>query len=239
MHRLETGALLNISEPRNHFGLVPAATHSILLAGGIGVTPILCMAETLAAQCASFEVHYGARTRRRAAFLDRLAQAGLARNTACYFAEDEPGGQIDFPAILARPDSGTHVYVCGPGGFIQAAFDAAHAAGWSGSSLHREFFAATAMRQPQRCDAFKVRIASSGRLIDVDASQSVASALLAAGIDLPMSCEQGVCGTCLTRVIEGEPEHLDSYLTDDERAANDRFLPCCSRSRSAVLVLDL
>jgi vanillate O-demethylase ferredoxin subunit len=130
------------------------------------------------------------------------------------------------------------VYVCGPGGFIEFVTGTARARGWPADAVHQEYFGAS----PQDTSAdtgFEVRIASTGRSYLVPPDKSVAQALAEQGIDIPLSCEQGVCGTCITRVLEGTPEHRDMYFSDEERARNDQFTPCCSRSRSRVLVLDL
>lgn len=238
MHALAQGSLLEISEPKNHFPLAEAATHSILLAGGIGVTPILSMAEHLAAVGATFELHYCTRDPSRAAFLDQLTDERFGKRTHLYFDSDGEARRVDLGALVAAPEPGKHLYVCGPSGFIEAALQAARAAGWADRNVHREYFAASL--QPQRADAaFRVELARDGRLIEVAADETVVAALAKAGIEVPTSCEQGVCGTCLTRVLSGEPDHRDMYLTDDERSANDRFMPCCSRSVSPLLVLDL
>jgi vanillate O-demethylase ferredoxin subunit len=239
MHdRVRVGDELTISVPKNHFALAHGAKHSLLLAGGIGVTPILCMAERLAAIDASFEMHYCTRSRTRTAFLERIARAPYARRAQFHF-DDEAGDQrFDIAARLARPESGTHLYVCGPQGFMDAVLNAARAAGWPETQLHYEFFTVEA-RETADDGCFEVEIASSGKVIVVEKDESVVQALAKAGIQIETSCEQGVCGTCATRVLEGEPDHLDVCLTPDERAANDQFLPCCSRSRSARLVLDL
>lgn len=238
MHALAEGSLLEISEPKNHFPLVEAATHSLLLAGGIGATPILSMAEQLAGSGSSFEMHYCTRDPERAAFRERLTEARFADRVHLYFDSAPADERVNLRALLATPETGKHLYVCGPAGFIGAVLDAAVAAGWDERNLHREYFAAAAQPEAASSD-FRVELASSGQVIDVKDSQTVIAALLAAGIDVPTSCEQGVCGTCLTRVLSGEPDHRDVYLTDEERAANDCFLPCCSRSKSPVLVLDL
>lgn len=238
MHALAEGSLLEISEPKNHFPLAEAATGSLLLAGGIGVTPILSMAEHLARTGASFEMHYCTRDPGRVAFRDRLVEARFADRVHLYFDSAPADERVNLRALLAAPAAGKHLYVCGPAGFIGAVLETAAAAGWDERNLHREYFAAAA--QPETLsDEFQIMLASSGRVIDVKGEQTVIAALTAAGIELPTSCEQGVCGTCLTRVLSGEPDHRDVYLTDDERAAKDCFLPCCSRSKSPMLVLDL
>ncbi|VVE86664.1 PDR/VanB family oxidoreductase [Pandoraea bronchicola] len=237
MHALTVGTTLEISAPRNHFPLAEQAKHSILLAGGIGVTPILCMAEALSASNASFEVHYCTRESARTAFRDRFARHDLAAKTRLYF--DNDGERADLDAILAQPSAAKHLYVCGPAGFIEAVLARAEAAQWPEGNVHREYFAAPVTADTDGDKPFQVKLHSSGRVIDVKAGETIVAALAAQGVEVQMSCEQGVCGTCLTRVIDGTPDHRDVYLTDDERAANDQMLPCCSRSRSAMLVLDL
>jgi len=237
MHALETGALLEVGAPRNLFPLVADARHSVLLAGGIGITPILAMAEQLRTSGASFELHYCTRSPARTPFRERLAEPGLREHTRVYH-DDAPAAQrADLDAIVGTPDDGKHLYVCGPAGFIEAVLGQARAAGWREANLHREYFAAPPAEATG--GAFQVKLAASGRLVEVGAEQSVVQALAAHGVEVPTSCEQGICGTCLTRVLEGEPDHRDQYLTDEERAANDQFLPCCSRARTPVLVLDL
>jgi vanillate O-demethylase ferredoxin subunit len=238
MHALEEGALVEISAPKNHFPLEEKATHSILLAGGIGVTPILSMAESLAAAGASFEMHYCTRSPERTAFRERLAQPDLKDRARIYFDSDPSHRRIDLAKIFAQPSAGSHVYVCGPGGFIDFVLSAARQAGWPDANLHREYFSA-ATHPVGENTAFSVQIASSGATIEVPADQSVVKALAAHGVDILTSCEEGVCGTCLTRVLSGIPDHRDAYLTDEEKAAGDQFLPCCSRSKTPLLVLDL
>ncbi|GAB7545160.1 PDR/VanB family oxidoreductase [Cupriavidus sp. 8B] len=239
MHELATGDTLEISEPRNHFPLDAAASHSILFAGGIGVTPILSMALYLAGVGASFEVHYCTRAPERTAFRERFAQNDLRDCTTIYF--DQVGKQrADLAAILATPRPDTHLYVCGPAGFMDAVLGQARQAGWNEDKLHREYFAAPVGSDSATANtAFQVKVQSSGLVVDVAPDQTVVRALCANGVEIQTACEQGVCGTCLTRVLAGQPDHRDVYLTEQERAANDQFLPCCSRARTPLLVLDL
>ena len=234
---LTEGQLIRIGAPRNRFALVPAQ-RSLLLAGGIGITPILCMAERLARDGAAFQMHYCTRSASRTAFAARIAAAHWAGNVSLHHDDGPAEQRLDLQRVLSAPHEGTHLYVCGPRGFIDWVCNSAHAAGWTPDHVHHEHFAG---QDPGASEdrAFEVRLASSGQTIKVAPGQSMAAALHASGIDLPVSCEQGVCGTCLTRVIAGEPEHRDSYLTDEERSRNDQCLPCCARSRSACLVLDL
>jgi len=239
MHdRIEPGGVVRISEPRNHFPLAHGPRQSLLFAGGIGVTPILCMAERLAAIDADFEMHYCARSVDRMAFRQRIADSSYAAQVHFHLDDGSDDQKLQLPKVLAsaRPDA--HLYVCGPTGFLDFVRQGAKAAGWSDERVHFEYFSA----QPVSAEgntAFDVRLASSGRTVHVAADCSIAQALADAGVELPVSCEQGVCGTCLTRVLEGEPDHRDSYLTDAEKAGNDQMLPCCSRARTSVLVLDI
>ncbi len=237
MHALEEGGSLEIGEPKNHFQLHAGARHSLLLAGGIGVTPIASMAEALDRAGASFEMHYCTRSVERTAFRGRFAEPRFAGRVHLYFDDARNGPGIRLDAVLARPRPDTHLYVCGPAGFIAAVMDGAKAAGWHEANVHREFFAAAPAREES--GAFQVKLSSTGRIVDVQADMTVIAALAKAGVEVATSCEQGVCGTCLTRVLSGEPDHRDVYLTDEEKAANDQFLPCCSRSKSPLLVLDL
>ena len=146
--------------------------------------------------------------------------------------------KLNLPQLLAAPEPGTHLYVCGPRGFMDAVLNTARAQGWPEAQLHCEFFSAEVAKSDSDT-GFEVRLASTGRIIRVPKDQTVTQALAAAGVEIMVSCEQGVCGTCLTRVLEGVPDHKDSYLTPEEQAANDQFTPCCSRSKTPQLVLDL
>lgn len=239
MHELTQGQTLSISEPKNHFALTHQAPHSLLLGGGIGITPILCMAERLSNIGAQFTVHYCSRSPERTAFASRIAASTFARSV--FFHHDSGAAQqkLDVNALLAEQPTGTHLYVCGPTGFMNAVLNAARQSAWSEDRLHREYFSAATRVFGGADGSFDVQIASSGRVISVTADRSVVAALAQAGIEVPVSCEQGVCGTCLTRVIEGTPDHRDMFLTPDEQARGDQFTPCCSRSKSARLVLDL
>jgi vanillate O-demethylase ferredoxin subunit len=237
--RVEIGHDIRVSEPRNHFALEPSARHSLLLAGGIGITPILCMAERLANTGASFEMHYAARSPDRAAFRERILASPFVDKAQLHFDEGPEQQRLDLEAILANPKPGAHLYVCGPSGLIEAALSIAKARGWPASRVHREFFAPAAGKLEAEADAFQVKLASSGAVFDIPADKSITQVLAEHGVDVPTSCEQGVCGTCLTRVLEGEPDHRDVYLTAGEQAQNDQMTPCCSRAKTQLLVLDL
>lgn len=238
MHDLvNEGDTIAISEPRNHFPLVHAK-RTVLLAGGIGVTPLLCMAQRLAAIGAEFEMHYCARSPARTAFQGEIARSPFANRVQFHFDDGEPAQKLDARTLLAAPDAGKHLYVCGPSGFITHVVDTAKAQGWAAGNIHLEYFGA-APQDTSGDQPFEVKIASSGKSVTVAPDQTVVQALAGIGIEVLTSCEQGVCGTCITRVLEGECDHRDMYFTDEERAKNDQFTPCCSRAKTSVLVLDL
>ncbi|AVQ85423.1 MULTISPECIES: PDR/VanB family oxidoreductase [unclassified Variovorax] len=241
LHRhLVPGMTLRASKPRNAFAMSPAARRSILLGGGIGITPLLAMAELLASRQADFSLHYCTRDAARTAFAQRIASSRFAANTQLHHDDGPASQRFDAERVLARPDAHTHVYVCGPAGFIAHAMSTAQRLGWAESQLHREYFAAPAIAKGTVADGvFDLVLASSGRRIAVNAGQSAAQALQEAGVPLVMSCEQGVCGTCVTTVLRGTPDHRDHYLTQEDRQRNDCFMPCCSRAFGGELVLDL
>ena len=239
MHdQVAEGQLLEISVPKNHFPIAHEARRHLLLAGGIGVTPVLCMAERLANTGGDFEMHYCTRSLERTAFHQRIADSSFAPRVQFHFDDGDAAQKLDIAALLATPAAGVHLYVCGPKGFMDAVLGTARARSWPEPQLHYEFFAGEAVKSDSDA-SFEVQLASSGKIVLVPADKTVIQALTEVGVDVPFSCEQGVCGTCLTRVIEGVPDHKDMYLTPEEQAANDQFLPCCSRAKTQRLVLDL
>lgn len=239
MHALEIGQRLRISAPRNHFPLAGNAQRSLLFAGGIGITPVLAMAEHLAALGHDFALHYCARSVGRMAFAQRIRSGPVGAHAAFHFDDGAGEQKLDLDVALGTPRDGSHVYVCGPGGFMDWVLSGARSRGWPEAQLHKEYFAAPAQPASANDEAFEVQVGRGGSVHAVPVGRSVVEVLAEIGIEIPVSCEQGVCGTCLTRVLDGIPEHRDVYLTDQERSVNDCFTPCCSRSRSARLVLDL
>ena len=239
MHeRVREGDVLQISVPKNHFALAHHAERSLLLAGGIGITPILCMAERLSIAGSPFELHYAARSQERMAFHDRIRNAPFSSKVQFHFDDGPADQKLDLAKLLSKPHDHVHLYVCGPKGFMDAVLGTAREQGWPEPQLHYEFFAADVA--PTASDgAFEVKLASSGRVIWIPKDKTVTDALREAGVEVPTSCEQGVCGTCITRVLEGDCDHRDLYLSPDEQVQNDQFTPCCSRSKSPMLVLDL
>jgi vanillate monooxygenase ferredoxin subunit len=241
MHdRVREGDLIRISVPKNHFSLVPASK-TFLFAGGIGVTPILCMAERLAWIGADFEMHYCTRSVERTAFHERIRSSPFADKVRFYFDDSAVADKIDLAAILRPAPENSHLYVCGPGGFIAFVKDTARKLAWTDDAIHFEYFAAQAApsREAGLEADFEVQVASTGATYSVPAGASILQVLLENGIDVPASCEQGVCGTCITRVLGGIPDHRDMVFNDAEHARNDQITPCCSRALTPLLVLDL
>jgi len=239
MHEtVRAGDLVSIGLPRNHFPLAHASEASLLLAGGIGITPLLSMAERLSAVGHPFELHYCTRSVERTAFRERIAASRYAERVGFHFDDGPADQRLPIAELLRAPRSGVHVYTCGPKGFMDAVLSSARSCGWPEDHLHYEFFGAETVKKADD-GGFDVQLARSGRLIHVGVDETIIAALTAAGVQVPTSCEQGVCGTCITRVLEGEPDHRDLYLTTEERASNTQILPCCSRAKSARLVLDL
>jgi ferredoxin-NADP reductase/uncharacterized iron-regulated membrane protein len=237
MHQnLAVGDLVQISPPRNHFPLARSAKRTLLLAAGIGVTPILCMAERLSHEGADFSLHYCVRSLAQAAFVDRIKKSEFADRVTFHVSSD--GARLDIPSLLESCCRETHLYVCGPNAFMQAVIAAASDKGWPDAHVHREYFAAARPLNTSAA-AFVLKLASTGKLIHVAEDETAAAALSRSGIDVPVSCAEGLCGTCLTKVIAGDIEHNDLFLTAEERAGNDQFTPCCSRASSPLLVLDL
>lgn len=228
------GARLTIGAPRNLFALAPAA-HAVLVAGGIGITPLLAMAESLAASGSSFQLHYCARSLARMAFRERIG--ALAASAPMFLHVDGGPDRFDLAAALAQAPRDSRLYVCGPAGFMDAVTAAAAAHGWPSTRTHLERFSAAAPCAQER--SFELVLGRSGARISVPPGRSVTAVLGDHGVFVPVSCEQGICGTCVTAVLDGVPEHRDSYLTEEEQAGNRLFTPCCSRALSERLVIDL
>jgi ferredoxin-NADP reductase len=221
------GTTLRVRGPRNNFPLGPADRY-VFVAGGIGITPLLPMIREVAARGADWELHYGGRSRASMAFLAELAGHG---DRVRVYPQDEVG-LLDLGAVPA--ELGTVVYCCGPTGLIEA-LEARCPAG----TLRVERFTAAPVVVEGPDSSFEVVCERSGVTVTVDPGTSVLAAVEDAGIGVLSSCTEGICGTCETTVLEGEPDHRDSLLSEDEKAAGDIMLICVSRCRGARLVLDL
>jgi ferredoxin-NADP reductase len=218
---VQVGDELEVSEPRNHFPLVPAERY-VFIAGGIGITAILPMLRAVKGQ---WRFCYGGRSRGSMAFLDELPDGDVL-----IWPQDERG-LLPLDEILSGLADGTAVYCCGPEPLL-AAVEARVPA----SALHVERFRA----DTDVCGGpFEVEIASCGRVLTVQAGATILGTLRDAGIDVLSSCEEGTCGTCETGVLAGVPDHRDSVLTPAERAAGDIMMLCVSRAKTPRLVLDL
>lgn len=238
MHNdVQEGDLIRISQPRNHFALDESGTPSLLFAGGIGITPIIAMAYELQEQGRDFELHYCTRSAARTAFQEELSTK-FAAQARIYHDDGSSESRLDLAAALRNAPAGAHLYVCGPSGFIDAVLSQANKCGWPDDRVHREFFSAAPV-DTSGDGPFEVVVASSGLVVQIAPDQTVVDALAKVGVEVMTSCEQGVCGTCVTRVLEGTPDHRDCFFTDAERSAGNQFTPCCSRAKSARLVLDL
>ena len=230
---VKVGDQLEIAHPVNLFALDKIARKHLLIAGGIGITPFMAQIEDLRGGPVPFELHYSVRSPDHAAFSARLAARAPGRVHLYYDSERR---FIDFEGLLSNQPLGTHVYVCGPAGFIGKCLETAKACGWAGSHIHWEQFAA-----PPAGDAFEVTLAKSGKTVTVPTDSTLLEAIEAAGVEVPYLCRGGVCGFCQTKVVEcdGELLHHDHYLSDDEKARGKAIMPCVSRARAQRLVLDL
>lgn len=229
------GAEIDVSTPRNHFPLHPQAREVLLLAGGVGVTPIMSMAQQLVRDSVPFSMHYCVRSETCTAFARELLDSPFGHQVTLHIDSGPEQQRFSAMDVLQGVKPGAHLYVCGPGGFLDHVVKMAAFAGWSGDQIHLERFTAA----PLAAEAFTVVAQRSGIEVEVGAGQRISEALREAGIEIEMSCEAGVCGTCYTRVLDGEPDHKDSFQTNAELAANEGIAICCSGSKTLRLVLDI
>ncbi|MCC8977401.1 PDR/VanB family oxidoreductase [Bradyrhizobium acaciae] len=233
---IRVGDIITISGPRNNFALQEQAEHSVLIAGGIGITPLLSMIRRLEALGRRWDLFYAARTRAAAAFLDELGTVRSDHSRIHVDFDDERSGRLfDLPAIVGNAPAHAHLYCCGPVPML-VAFEAA-TADRPADRVHVEYF--QAREAAATGGGFDVRLARSNRTIAVEPGKTILDALLDAGIAANYACTEGVCGTCETRVVEGIPDHRDQFLSEEEQAANKSIMICCSGAKSRTLVLDL
>lgn len=231
------GDLLTITAPRNHFALAGREARShLLLAGGIGVTPMMAMIAELEAKGAPWAMHYVTRSPERTAFLQDLAPHVASGKVRIHHDGGDPKNGLDIKALLANFEIGTHLYYCGPPGFMEACARCTEA--WPPHAIHREYFA-SAGQQPDESEnvPFEVKIKSSGKILPVPADRTMADVLRDAGCVVETDCEDGYCGTCITRYLSGEPEHRDTVLSEKERQSY--VMVCCARAKGGVIELDL
>ena len=232
-HALREGDEVQVSAPRNLFALDSRGSHSVLIGGGIGITPMLAMAAELHAAGRSFSLHYSSRSRSGAAFITQLENAPYAERVQLHFSDEL---RLNLASVLSDVPPNTHVYVCGPTRLMDAVTDLAKSLNYQPEQIHQECFSADVQTGGK---AFEVVATASGITVQVAENQSIVEALGLAGLKVCVSCKQGICGSCLTDVLEGEPDHRDSYLTDEEKADGDQILLCCSRAKGARLIIDL
>jgi tetrachlorobenzoquinone reductase len=231
---LKVGAQFKIHPPRNHFPLNENAEHTILIAGGIGITPIWCMVQRLAALGKSWQLYYSCRSRADTAFLAPLQKY---EQVHFHFDEESDGIFLDLEGIVAAAPKNAHLYCCGPLPMLKAFEAAAAAANWPHPQIHVEYF--IPKHEAAVAGGFTVELARSGQEFFIPEGKKILEVLLENGIDADYSCELGICGACETRVISGVPEHRDSILSDEEQASNTKVMICCAGSKSERLVLDL
>lgn len=232
--RVREGDLLAVSTPRNTFPLRDEAPHSLLLAGGIGITPLLAMAQHLHRAGRPFTLAVFARSREHLAFPEQLQALGDA--VRLHLDDPTAAEKIALPQLLAAAPAGTHLYLCGPGGFMQAV--RAAATDWPEERLHLEYFAPPDQPGGAAVDEpFVLRLVQRGIDVPVGAEQSAVEALHDLGIDIPTSCEQGVCGTCVVPLAGGDAQHRDYCLSRTERLR--KVALCCSRAKGEVLAVQL
>lgn len=239
MHdHLQVGAQVNISAPKNLFPLVDDAEHHILLAGGIGVTPMIAMIHELEAKGASYVMHLCARSADRTPFMDFLSPRVDAGKVHIHHDDGNPEVGLDISGLLKEREPGAHLYYCGPAGFMATAKDAS--SHWPKGSVHFEFFSSPddGADQPTGADTpFQVKLSATGEIYDVPVDQSIVEVLRVNGIDVDTQCEDGFCATCMTKYVSGVPEHRDSVLDEDDQ--KEFVLICCARSKTPLLELDL
>ncbi len=235
MHALAEGQILTVSEPVNRFPLAGReARFHLLLAGGIGVTPMMAMIAELEANKRPWHMHYCTRSRDRSAFIERLEPHIAAGKVELHHDGGDPAKGLDIARALSQFEIGTHLYFCGPPGFMSAA--KASVGAWPPFNVHCEYFEAPDDRPPAESGPFQIKIKSSGQVFDVPVGKTIVAVLRENGFDIETDCEDGYCGTCITRYVEGDPEHRDTVLSEGERKSY--VMVCCARSRSPMLVLD-
>jgi ferredoxin-NADP reductase len=236
--QLRVGMTLAISQPRNNFKLEEGAGRSVLVAGGIGVTPIWCMLQRLADIGKPVELLYCARSRKESAFCESIA--ALAAEKAIplsWHFDEEKGGPPDLAALLAGKGADSHYYCCGPTPMLDNFEKTCEQLGYP--NAHIERFAAVHVEAPSATQSYVVQCAKSGKSVEVPAGKSILDSLIDAGLNPDHSCKEGVCGACETKVLEGEIDHHDGILTKLERASNKTMMICVSGCKRGPLVLDI
>ncbi|MFY0597889.1 MAG: oxidoreductase [Cognatishimia sp.] len=232
------GQKLEIGSPRNNFKLDETAKRVVLLAGGIGITPIISMADRLHKLAIPFELHYFTRSEQHTAFHERLSRCPYASVVNFHVGFDVSQTTDYLNDIFGSYSKNSHAYICGPGPFMDSAENIAVET-WPQTAIHLERFAANPALAGKPTTAFQVELRQLGVTLDVGKDETILSVLEAHEIEAAFSCEQGVCGTCVTDVIEGSPDHRDSFLSEKERKAGKKMCICVSRTFDEIIVLNL
>ena len=233
--QIRAGMQLKISAPRNNFPLDAEAERFLFIAGGIGVTPILAMVRWCVAQGKPWRIIYAARSRQRAAFYEEICD--LASSCAQFHFDDECGQVLDVGQAVASWTPGERIYCCGPTPLMEAVKNLTEKL--PSGTVRFEWFTVPDTEQPQDFEGFSVRLERSGEELNVPPDKSILEVLEEHGLEVPFSCREGLCGTCVTNVLAGEPDHRDYVLSDEERESGKLMTICCSRSKSPTLTLDL
>lgn len=234
---LRVGEIVEISAPRNNFPLHESAPFSLFIAGGIGITPFIPMVRRLNELSRSWRLHYCVRTEDRAALLGEATSLSEVAGAQLLPHVDEQEGILDLAGVLRDAPADTHAYCCGPIGMLDAYREAAAAAGMDDQHIHFEYFSSDVTAAAD--GGFTVECQRSGKSIFVQPGETILDAVTAAGIDVPSSCHEGICGSCETRVISGTPDHRDMILSGAEKESGKTMMICCSGSKTSTLVLDL
>jgi vanillate O-demethylase ferredoxin subunit len=238
---VKIGDLLTIDAPHNNFELREDAATYILIAGGIGVTPMLAMARRLNRIGRSYKLYYCTRAKELTAYLELLSGTDFAERVHFIHDGGDPKNGLDVAALLKDVPANGRLYCCGPTGLMNAV--KAAASHWPSDRVHFEAFSADPNAKPAAPaggdQSFEIELAQSGKVLTVPADDSILNVLRDHGINIPSACEEGICGTCIVNVLDGKPDHRDQILTDEEKASGDCITVCCSRSLSPRLKLDL
>ncbi|NWC93071.1 MULTISPECIES: PDR/VanB family oxidoreductase [unclassified Pseudomonas] len=233
VHSLQVGDELQAQAPRNDFALCENPAHVLLIAAGIGITPMLGMARSLQAAGTPFTLHYAGREAAHMAYLPQVLEYP---DSHCWISQGDPAKRFPAADLLATPEPGLHLYICGPAAMLNSVLSIARGLGWAEDHLHYELFSGTL--EVAGDQGFDVLLRASGINLRVAADQSVLDAMLQAGLDPMFDCRRGDCGVCVAQVIEGQPDHRDICLSARDRAGGS-FCTCVSRAGSSLLVLDL
>ncbi|WP_020590322.1 PDR/VanB family oxidoreductase [Kiloniella laminariae] len=233
---LKSGSQIEISHPRNHFELDETAGRYKLIAGGIGITPILSMARRLKSLGKPFQLYYACRNKQRAAFTEEMVASGLSAHVLYSF--DDQHGPLKTQALFGQPEKDVQIYCCGPTGLMDAVKKVTQ--NWPAGTVRFEHFSADETTGPRADDgSFEVIINSTGKCYLIPAGKSILAVLAENGIFVDNACCEGICGTCETGLLDGEADHRDMVLSDQEKAENRHIMVCCSRAKSPSLTLDL